>query len=72
MVKSRRCVLTYARQTSEATLQVHVDSDWAEDLLGRRGNDRGDFQTRQTLAETHVMLANASCFIQAETLSTTL
>ena len=29
-------MLTYARQTSEATLQVHVDSDWASDLLGRR------------------------------------
>ena len=35
-VKSRRCALTYARQTSEATLQVHVDSDWAGDLLGRK------------------------------------
>ena len=28
--------MTYARQTSEATLQVHVDSDWAGDLLGRK------------------------------------
>ena len=27
LVKNRRCVLTYARQTSDATLQVHVDSD---------------------------------------------
>ena len=36
LVKNRRCVLTYARQTSEATLQVHVDSDWAGDLLGRK------------------------------------
>ena len=25
LVKNRRCVLTYARQTSDATLQVHVD-----------------------------------------------
>ena len=29
LVKNRRCVLTYARQTSDATLQVHVDSDGA-------------------------------------------
>ena len=36
LVKNRRCVLTYARQTSEATLHVHVDSDWASGLLGRR------------------------------------
>ena len=28
--------MTYARQTSEAPLQVHVDSDWAGDLLGRK------------------------------------
>ena len=36
LVKNRRCMLTYARQTSDATLQVHVDSDWAGDLLGRK------------------------------------
>ena len=36
LVKNRKFVLTYARQTSDATLQVHVDSDWAEDLLGRK------------------------------------
>ena len=36
LVKNRRCALTYARQTSEATLQVHVDSDWVGDLLGRK------------------------------------
>ena len=36
LVKNRRCVLTYARQTSDETLQVHVDSDWAGDLLGRK------------------------------------
>ena len=29
-------MLTYARQTSDATLQVQVDSDWAGDLLGRK------------------------------------
>ena len=32
LVKNRRCVLTYARQTPD----VHVDSDWAGDLLGRK------------------------------------
>ena len=36
LVKNRRCVLTYARQTSDATLQMHVDSDWDGDLLGRK------------------------------------
>ena len=36
LVKNKRCVLTYARQSPEATLQVHVDSDWAGDLLGRK------------------------------------
>ena len=36
LLKNRRCVLTYARQTADATLQVHVDSDWAGDLLGRK------------------------------------
>ena len=36
LVKNRRCVLMYAPQTSDASLQVHVDSDWAGDLLGRK------------------------------------
>ena len=36
LVKNKRCVLTYARQTSDETFQVHVDSDWAGDLLGRK------------------------------------
>ena len=27
LVKNRRCVLTFSRQTSDATLQVHADSD---------------------------------------------
>ena len=35
LAKNKRCVLTYPRQTSDETLQVHVDSDWAGDLLGR-------------------------------------
>ena len=36
LVKNKRCVLTYARQTSGETLQVHVDSDWAEIRLEER------------------------------------
>ena len=33
--KNWRCVLTYPRQTSDVSLQVHVDPCWAGDLLGR-------------------------------------
>ena len=40
LVKNKRCVLTYARLTSEATLQVQVDSDWASDLLRRKSTTR--------------------------------
>ena len=36
LVKNRRCVLTYARQTSDATLQVHVDSAGDGDLFGKK------------------------------------
>ena len=35
-ILGRGCVLAYARQTTNATLQVHVDSDWAGYLLGRK------------------------------------
>ena len=38
-------MLTYAPQTSDAKLQVHVGSDWAGDLLGRK-----NCQERQTFA----------------------
>ena len=58
LVKNRRCVLTYARQTSDATLQVHVDSDWAGE------HDRCDCEERQTLVATHVMFADACCVIK--------
>ena len=34
--KNWRCVLTYPRQTSDVSLQVHVDPVWAGDLLGRK------------------------------------
>ena len=40
LVKNKKCVLTYARQTSDATLQVHVDSDLARDLPGRKSTTR--------------------------------
>ena len=55
LVKNRRCVLTYARQTSDATLQVHVDSDWAGDLLGRKSTTgvivrRGEHLLRHMLS----------------------
>ena len=53
LVKNRRCVLTYARQTSDATLQVHVDSDWAGDLRGRE-HDRCDREKRQAFVATIV------------------
>ena len=36
LVKINRWVLTYARQTSDETLQVHMDSDWAGGLLERK------------------------------------
>ena len=50
LVKNKRCVLTYARDTSDATLQVHVDSDWAGGVIVRRG--------------THVMFADACCTVK--------
>ena len=70
LTKNKRCVLSYPRQMSDVSLQVHVDSDGPEDLLGRKSTSDG--QTKQTLAETHVMLANA-CWLRyhAERLSTT-
>ena len=57
-------MLTYARQTSDETLQVHVDSDCAGDLLGRKEHDRCDSEKRQTFVETHVMFADACCIIE--------
>ena len=52
-------MLTYARQTSDATLQVHVDSDWASDLFGRKSTTGVICQEILTFVETHVMLAGA-------------
>ena len=64
LVKNKRCVLTYARQTSDETLQVHVDSDWAGDLLGRKSTTGVISEKRQTFVETHVMFADACCIIK--------
>ena len=58
LVKNRRCVLTYARQTSDATLQVHVDSDWAGDLLGRKSTTGVIVRRGKHFVETHVMFAD--------------
>ena len=64
LVRNRRCVLTYARQTPEATLQVHVDSDWAGDLLGRKSTTgvilrRGKHLLRHmSCLQTHVALSS--------------
>ena len=54
-MKYRRCVLTYARQTSDATLQVHVDSDLASDLLGRKST------TWVTVRRGEHLLRHVSC-----------
>ena len=54
-LKNRRCVLTYARPTSDATLQVHVDSDWAGDLLGRKST------TGVTVRRGKHLLRHMSC-----------
>ena len=47
--------MTYARQTSEAKLQVHVDSDWAGDLLGRKST------TGATVRRGNHLLRHMSC-----------
>ena len=56
MVKNKRCVLTYARQRSDETLQVHVDSDWAADLLGRKST------TGVIVRGSKHLLRHMSCF----------
>ena len=35
LTKEWRCELTFPRQMSDVVANVHVDSDWAGDLLGR-------------------------------------
>ena len=64
LVKNRKCVLTYARQTSDATLQEHVNSDWTGDLLGKKEHDRCDRERRQIFVATHVMFADACCIVK--------
>ena len=65
LVKNRRCVLTYARQTSEATLQVHVDSDRVGDLLGRKS-------TTGVIVRRHMSCLQTLVALKAEKPSTTL
>ena len=67
-------MLTYARQTSEATLQVHVDTDLAGDLLGTKSTTevivrRGKHLLRHMPCEDHALIRGActslgiqSCF----------
>ena len=43
--------------------QVHVDSDWAGDLLGRKSTT-GVIVRRRTLDATHVMIADACCIVK--------
>ena len=64
LVKNRRCALTYARQTSDATLQVHVDSDWAGDLLGRKSTTGVIVSRGKRLLRHIIMFANACCIIK--------
>ena len=71
LVKNKSCVLTYARQTSDETLQVHVDSDWLEICLEEK-HDRCDREKRQTFVATHVMFAGRLSHYRAEKLSITL
>ena len=55
LVKNKRCVLTYARQTSGETLQVHVDSDWTGDSFGRKST------TGVTVRRGKHLLRHMSC-----------
>ena len=71
LLKNRRCVLTYARQTSEATLQVHVDSDWVGDLLGRKSTT-GVIVRRGKHLSRHMSCLQTLVAIKAEKPSTTL
>ena len=64
LVKNRRCVLTYARQSSDATLQVHVDSDWAGDLLGRKSTTGVIVRRGKHFVATHVTFADACCIVK--------
>ena len=63
-MKNKRCVLTYARQTSDETIQVHVDSDWAGVLLGRKRTTGVIVRRGKHFVETHVMFSDACCIIK--------
>ena len=50
---------------SDVSLQVRVDCDWARDLLGRKSTTGVIVgRTRQTLAETYVLFADARCVME--------
>ena len=56
LVKNSRCVLTYARQTSDATLRRR--------FARKKEHDREDCEKRHTLGATHAMFADACCVIK--------
>ena len=62
LVRNRRCVLTFARQSPEATLQVHVDSDSAGDQFGRKSTT-GVIIRRGKHLLRH-MFADACCIVE--------
>ena len=73
LVKNRRCVLTYARLTSDTTLQVHVDSGCAGELLGRKSTTGVIVRRGEHLLRTRVMFADACCIVNwRKKLNTTL
>ena len=53
LVKVNMCVL------ADASLQVHVDYEWADDFPGRKSATGSSDQTRHTLVEPRVVFANA-------------
>ena len=55
LTKNKRCMLTDPRQKSVASVQVHVDSDWARDLLGRKST------TGVIVKRSNYLLRHMSC-----------
>ena len=56
LTKNKRCVLTCPQQTSDASMQVRGE---VPETCSEESARRGDYQARQTLAETRVVFANA-------------
>ena len=66
LTKNKSFGPTYPRQMSDVSLQVHVGSDWAEDLLGRK-------RTRGKHLLTHMFLfVDTRCVIDWRSRITTL